>query len=349
MVKNQGKTECTSACSTSPRTDADLGKSALMHIARLMNSPAKGLKRMVRQIIGGAPLGAYVPRDSLQSTLHEGKCWDPHIPGDAYVGRGHRLPPGRRQHEDGGPLDPAVQGVGDFRIRRFMVAGAAPGVDSRGGSRADVAGRAGSHCKARVAACTPGRRRGYQEKIGGRQRHEIWVKHGCPCRESECPKGQTSKFSGQTAGCHSTAHSTGAGRRGGDEKSWRCKPDSKSEEEAGCGLEDEAKRKGRRGRQSSSASGFGGLGTRETKGGTPARAWKRGTLPRLVKVQGVWEAGAEQQLRTWADGAWSMSALIASAAPRLSPAALVIEFFEGDEHARQPVGSHNTEAFTGCF
>ena len=29
------------ACSTSPRMDADLGKSALMRIARLMNSPAK--------------------------------------------------------------------------------------------------------------------------------------------------------------------------------------------------------------------------------------------------------------------------------------------------------------------
>ena len=34
------------ACSTSPRMDADLGKSALMRIARLTNSPAKGLKRM---------------------------------------------------------------------------------------------------------------------------------------------------------------------------------------------------------------------------------------------------------------------------------------------------------------
>ena len=29
-------------CSTSPRMDADSGKSALMRIARLMNSPAKG-------------------------------------------------------------------------------------------------------------------------------------------------------------------------------------------------------------------------------------------------------------------------------------------------------------------
>ena len=35
------------ACSTSLRMDADLGKSALMRIARLMNSRAKGLKRIV--------------------------------------------------------------------------------------------------------------------------------------------------------------------------------------------------------------------------------------------------------------------------------------------------------------
>ena len=131
------------------------------------------------------------------------------------------------------------------------------------------------------------------------------------------------------ARCHSTAHSTGAGRRGDDEKSCRCKPDSKSEEEAGCGLEDEAERKGRRGRQSPSASGFGGLGTRESKGCTSARAWKGRTLPRLAKVQGVWEAGAEQQLWTCADGAWSMSALVAVAAPRLTPAALVLKIFEG--------------------
>ena len=34
------------ACSTSPRVVADLGKSALMRIARLMNSPARILKRM---------------------------------------------------------------------------------------------------------------------------------------------------------------------------------------------------------------------------------------------------------------------------------------------------------------
>ena len=36
------------ACSTSPRVVADLGKSALMHIARLKNSLAKGPKRMVK-------------------------------------------------------------------------------------------------------------------------------------------------------------------------------------------------------------------------------------------------------------------------------------------------------------
>ena len=131
------------------------------------------------------------------------------------------------------------------------------------------------------------------------------------------------------ARCLSTAHSTGAGRRGEDEKSWRCKPDSKSEEEAGCGLEDEAERKGRRGRQSPSASGFGGLGTPESKGCTSARAWKGRTLPRLAKVQGVWEAGAEQQLWTCADRAWSMSAFVAVAAPMLTPAALVLKVFEG--------------------
>ena len=38
------------ACSTSPRVVADLGKSARMHTARLMNSPAKGLKRMVTKV-----------------------------------------------------------------------------------------------------------------------------------------------------------------------------------------------------------------------------------------------------------------------------------------------------------
>ena len=39
-----------SARSTRPRVDADLEKSALMRIARLMNSPAKGLKRMVTKV-----------------------------------------------------------------------------------------------------------------------------------------------------------------------------------------------------------------------------------------------------------------------------------------------------------
>ena len=38
------------ACSTSPRVVADLGKSALMRIARLRNSLAKGLKRMVTEV-----------------------------------------------------------------------------------------------------------------------------------------------------------------------------------------------------------------------------------------------------------------------------------------------------------
>ena len=38
------------ACSTSRRMDADLGKSALMRIARLKNSLAKGLKRMVTKV-----------------------------------------------------------------------------------------------------------------------------------------------------------------------------------------------------------------------------------------------------------------------------------------------------------
>ena len=38
------------ACSTRPRVVADLVKSALMHIARLMNSLAKGLNRMVTKV-----------------------------------------------------------------------------------------------------------------------------------------------------------------------------------------------------------------------------------------------------------------------------------------------------------
>ena len=38
------------ACSTSLRVDADLGKSALMRIARLMNNLEKGLKRMMTKV-----------------------------------------------------------------------------------------------------------------------------------------------------------------------------------------------------------------------------------------------------------------------------------------------------------
>ena len=39
-----------SACSTSPKRDAGLEKSALLCIARLKNSLAKGLKRMVTKV-----------------------------------------------------------------------------------------------------------------------------------------------------------------------------------------------------------------------------------------------------------------------------------------------------------
>ena len=38
------------ACCTRPRVAADLGESALMHIARFMNSLAKGLKRMMTKV-----------------------------------------------------------------------------------------------------------------------------------------------------------------------------------------------------------------------------------------------------------------------------------------------------------
>ena len=41
-----------SACSTRQKVDADLGTSALVHTARLMNSLAKGLKRMVTKCSG---------------------------------------------------------------------------------------------------------------------------------------------------------------------------------------------------------------------------------------------------------------------------------------------------------
>ena len=39
------------ACSTRPRVVADLGKSALVHIARLMNSRLKGPKRMMAKVL----------------------------------------------------------------------------------------------------------------------------------------------------------------------------------------------------------------------------------------------------------------------------------------------------------
>ena len=96
---------------------------------------------------------------SINFTRRSG-VWDPHSPGDAYTGRGRRLPPGRRQHEDGRPLDPVVQGGGDARIRRVMVARAPPRADFRGECGADVAGTAGSHWKTRIGASTPGRRTG---------------------------------------------------------------------------------------------------------------------------------------------------------------------------------------------
>ena len=38
------------ACSTRPRVVADLGKSARMHIARLMNNMVKGPKRMMTKV-----------------------------------------------------------------------------------------------------------------------------------------------------------------------------------------------------------------------------------------------------------------------------------------------------------
>ena len=41
---------CQNACSTIPRMDADLGKSALMHTVRLMNSLVKGTKRMMTRV-----------------------------------------------------------------------------------------------------------------------------------------------------------------------------------------------------------------------------------------------------------------------------------------------------------
>ena len=38
------------ACSASQKMDADLAKSALLRIARMMNSRAKGLKRMMTKV-----------------------------------------------------------------------------------------------------------------------------------------------------------------------------------------------------------------------------------------------------------------------------------------------------------
>ena len=38
------------ACSTRPRAVADLGKSARMHIVRLMNNLVKGLQRMMTKV-----------------------------------------------------------------------------------------------------------------------------------------------------------------------------------------------------------------------------------------------------------------------------------------------------------
>ena len=38
------------ACSASPKMDAGLWKSALMYTARLLNSQARGLKRMVTEV-----------------------------------------------------------------------------------------------------------------------------------------------------------------------------------------------------------------------------------------------------------------------------------------------------------
>ena len=312
----------------------DVDTRARRFLGRFLANALRSMQRFLRPWVGADTTAEELSRvftylEAVFNQCYTKECvWDPHSPGDAYTGRGHLLPPGRRQDEDGRPLDPAVQGGGDVRIRRFMDARTPPRVVSRGGCRADVAVRAGSHCTTRVAASTPGRRRRYQERIGGRQRHEFLDKRGCPCRESECPKGQSSDFSRRTSRFRGTAHSRGSCLRGDDEKSWRCKADSKSEEETDCGLEDEAQRKGRRGRQSPSASGFRGVGTRESKDCTSARAWKVLSQPWQAKVQGVWEAGAEQQLRTCAVKAWSMSAFVAAAAPRLTPAAEVLRIVD---------------------
>ena len=164
--------------------------------------------------------------------------------------------------------------------------------------------------------------------------HENLNKRGFPCRESESRHGQSSDFSRRTARCHGTAHSTETGRRGVDEKSWSCKAGFKSEEEADYGPENEAERKGRVGQRSPSASGFGGNGTRETKDCTSTRAWRVGTLPRIASVQGVWEAGAKQQIWTRGDRAWSMSVFVAVAAPGAAPCSTgFLEISKGWMHA----------------
>ena len=206
--------------------------------------------------------------------------------------------------------------------------------------------------KLELQASTPGRRRGYQERIGGSAAaRDLGDKRGCPCRESECPKGQSSDFSRRTARCLGYAHSTGTGRRGDDEKSWRCKAGSKSEEEADCGLEDEAQRKGRRGRQSPHACGVGGPGTPESKGLYFGQGLGKGRgLARLAKMQGVWEAGAVQRLWACADRARSMSAfLLRAAAPGLTPAALGLKVFEGITTRDSRLGLAARGTFTDCF
>ena len=55
--------------------DADLGKSALMHIARLMNSLAKGLKRIVKKIaVYGAAEVFIVSAEELKHTEANPMC-----------------------------------------------------------------------------------------------------------------------------------------------------------------------------------------------------------------------------------------------------------------------------------
>ena len=154
------------------RACQDLDIQAHRFLGRFLANALRSMQRFLWPRVGADTTTEELSRvlTYLETVFNQGytkECvWDPHSPGDAYTGRGHRLPPGRRQDEDGRLLDPAVQGGGDVRIRRVMVARTPPRVVSRGGCRADVAGRAGSHCTTRVAASRPGRRRGYQERIG---------------------------------------------------------------------------------------------------------------------------------------------------------------------------------------